>query len=145
MTTLQDVIDRLQTLNAGISGVTSAPQALPSIINQADLPLAMTVARGATWSDYSGSTMRHKRTLEVMFYVKQVGSGNLDDGVTDVNTLLDAVGKAYGAEMHSDDCKYLRTAIPFTDSGHVILEYGGETFHGFTVTLVISIPSDYTT
>jgi len=146
MTTLQDVIDRLQTLNASIPGVTSAPQSLPSILNQADLPLAMTVARGATWSDYSGSTMRQKRTLEVQFYVKQVGSGNLDDGVVEVNALLDAVGRAYAAEMHTGDCGYLQTAIPWIDSGHTtILEYGGESFHGFTVTLEISIPSKYTT
>lgn len=140
--TIQTTVSALQSLHAGITGVTSAPVALPITIDPRRLPLVFSWP-GPTapdgWAGNAGDWYRVRRTYVVRCYVAEVtadGSTQDDAGYQAASLLLQRFGVAYmedpnigGAVAHIG---------PVLDSGVAILDYGGKDYHGFEFRLDIT-------
>ena len=89
----------IQTVNAAVTGVTSAPTAMPGSLNTAALPLAITIPGPAEWSNQSDGFAFQFRTYYVRFYVKPIAQDvTADGGFQDAMTLIQSVGDAYIAD-----------------------------------------------
>jgi len=89
----------IQTVNAAISGVTSAPTAMPGSLTTAMLPLAITIPGPAEWQNNSDGWGFQFRTYYVRFYVKPIAQDVVPDGgFQDAVTLIQAAGDAYMAD-----------------------------------------------
>jgi len=89
----------IQAVNAAITGVTSAPTTLPSSLNTAMLPCAITIPGPCEWANESDGMGKQFRTYFVRFYVKPIAQDiTADGGFQDCLTLLQAVGAAYMAD-----------------------------------------------
>lgn len=97
--TVSATITAYQTLHAAITGVKSAPTAMPQTLNTSDLPLAFTWP-GPTieqngWTP-SANWYTHRRFYIVRCYVKPIAQGTgFDDGYQSAVTLLQRFGEAY--------------------------------------------------
>ncbi len=86
----------IQTVNAAITGVTSAPTTMPASITTASLPLAITLPGPAEWQNNSDGWGFQFRTYLVRFYVCPVGQDiTADGGYQDCLTLIQSVGDKY--------------------------------------------------
>lgn len=86
----------IQAVNAAVSGVTSAPTAMPASLNTADLPLAITIPGPCEWANQSDGHAFQFRTYYVRFYVNPISQDiPADGGFQDAMTLIQAVGNAY--------------------------------------------------
>ena len=97
--TISATITAYQTLHAAITGVTSAPTAMPMSLNTSDLPLAFTwpgpTIEQRGWTPYGG-WYEHRRFYIVRCYVKPIAQGTgFDDGYQTALTLLQRFGTAY--------------------------------------------------
>ena len=86
----------IQTVNAAITGVTSAPTAMPGSLTTAALPLAITVPGPAEWDNASDGWGHQFRTYIVRFFVKPIAQDvTADGGFQESLTLLQAAGDKY--------------------------------------------------
>ena len=86
----------IQTVNAAITGVTSAPTAMPGSLNTADLPLAITIPGPAEWQNNSAGWGFQFRTYFVRVYVKPISQDVVaDGGFQDAMTLIQRFGDKY--------------------------------------------------
>jgi hypothetical protein len=133
----------IQTMHAGISGVTSAPLALPVTIDARRLPLVF-VWPGPTsvdgWQAMAG-WYKHVRTYIVRCYVAEVSEVDeqVDTGYQAALPLLQRFGEAYMTPANQN----LTGAVahlgpPITDSGIGVLEYGATFYHGFEYRLTVT-------
>jgi len=89
-------ITGIQTVNAGITGVTSAPTAMPSSPTTASLPLAITIPGPCEWVPESDGWGYQFRTYFVRFYVSPIAQDvAADGGFQRAVTLIQAVGDEY--------------------------------------------------
>lgn len=89
----------IQTVNAAITGVTSAPSAMPGSLNTAMLPFAITIPGPCEWVAQSAGFGHQFRVYMVRFYVSPIAQDvTADGGFQDACTLIQAVGDAYIAD-----------------------------------------------
>ena len=89
----------IQTVNAAITGVTSAPTAMPASLTTAVLPLAITIPGPAEWLNESANFGFQFRTYYVRVYVKPISQDIVaDGGFQDTMTLIQRFGDAYLAD-----------------------------------------------
>ncbi len=90
-------VTALQTLHAGISGVKSAPTAMPSNLSTGALPIALVWPGPGEWSLQAMGLKRQERTYEVRVFVQPVAEGiaGPDAGYQACLSLLEAFGQAY--------------------------------------------------
>lgn len=128
-------ITAFQTLHAGITGVTSAPEKLPATLDKDRLPLVFTwpgqTMQGEGWKA-GGGWYIHRRQYVVRCYVALVSQKNtgIDDGYQEVVPLLQRFGEAYMGNVNlSGAVAHIGENI--SDSGASILVYAGTEYHGF--------------
>jgi len=139
--TIATVIAAIQGVNEGISGIRSAPTAIPGKLNTADLPMMLCFVgpgeplRVADWS-------LHRRTFYIRCYVKPVAQDIYPDaGYSEAYGLLQSVIEEYlsditlgGAVQHmGTGARYGPPTME--DSGIIVLEYAGTAYHGFEITI----------
>lgn len=124
------VIAALQGRHALLSGVTSAPVALPSGLNSAALPLAITLPGSCTWERNRLGGLTQNREYAVRVYVALVAQGaGIDEGFSKTTALIETFGDSYASSRAAGTGYQIQ--LPITDSGHVLLAWGQEQCHGF--------------
>jgi len=132
------VIAAIQTVNAAITGVTSAPTAMPAALNDTDLPCALTMVESFTWSEQAVGLSRRDATYAVRVLVKAVAQGqSIDEGYQNVLTLLQAFWDKYAAE--NDGGRFGGKVEQITEfSGDIApLTFAGISYQGFTIRLKV--------
>lgn len=131
------VVTALQTRHTGLSGVTLAPATLPGSISPAMLPLAITIPGEATWTrERIGLAAIQQRQYIVRVYAAAVNSGaGLDEGFAKATALLETFGDSYAASRAAGTGYQIMA--PYTDSGHLILPWGENQYHGFEFRLTV--------
>lgn len=133
------VISAIQGVNIGITGITSAPTAIPGKLNTADLPMALVFVDRGEVTRVSDFTL-HFRTFRVAVYVKPVVLDvKPDAGYSEAYTLLQRFIEEYesditfgGAVEHTG--RGARYDPPtFEDDGVQVLDYAGTAYHGFQI------------
>ena len=140
---ISTVIDAVQTIHGNITGITSAPTALPGALNTSELPFVFTWPGPAEWNKYSSTTANHIRTYIVRVYVWPVAQGEgVDEGYQDCLPLLQAFGEEYlsditlgGAVEHIGTGTALEPPT-CSDTGVTVLDYAGIDYHGFEFTFM---------
>lgn len=91
------MISALQTVHKTITGVTSAPTAMPSNLNTAVQPIVLVWPGEATWAPQALGYDRQDRTYEVRCYVQPVGQDKAgpENGYAACITLLQRFGEKY--------------------------------------------------
>lgn len=137
--TIATVITAIQTINAGITGVKTAPVTIPGRLNSADLPMAL-VFVGPGAPERVSSFSIHFRTFYVRFYVKPISQDiKPDAGYSQAYGLLQTVLETYlsditlgGAVQHiGRGARYNPPTLE--DNGIQALEYAGTVYHGFEI------------
>ena len=134
---VSSVITALQAKHATLSGVTSAPTAVPASLNTADLPMIITLPGPATWNHAAMALPRTERTYVVRCYIDAVAQGlGVDEGYQSTVTMIQTMGDAYKVwqNWNSTNFEQIRTV---SDEGHQILNYAGVDYHGCTFQLSI--------
>lgn len=131
------VVTALQSRHTALSGVTLAPATLPASISPAMLPLVITIPGEATWARARiGGYAVQARVYIVRVYAAAVNSGaGLDEGFAKATALLETFGDSYAAS-HAAGTGY-QIEPPYTDSGHLILVWGENQYHGFEFRLPV--------
>jgi hypothetical protein len=98
--TIATTVTAFQALHATITGIVSAPTAMPQAIDTAELPLVFTwpgpTYEADGWQSQPGLWYTHRRVYIVRCYVKPIAQGRgFDDGYQTALTLLQAFGTAY--------------------------------------------------
>ena len=76
-----DVLSSLQTVNATITGVTSAPTDFPAVLNSSDLPMALSYPEAAEYGRYAREGLSESRSWFVRLYVQPISQGRgVDEG-----------------------------------------------------------------
>lgn len=129
------IIAALQAKNLAVSGVTSAPTALPGSLSGVRLPVSLIVPGPAQHHPTRVGATHTVREYQMRFYVTPIAQGEgYHGGHTSLVTVLDAVVAAYIA---TPSVTGGRMQQRFSDTGHEIMEYAGIAYHGFTVTVTI--------
>lgn len=131
------VASALQTINATITGITSAPTTMPGALNPADLPMVLVQPGPAVHTDVSMRHLRTDRTWYGWVYVKKVGSGlGVDEGYQDAITLLSRFYTEYITQEHTSnaawDCLHY-VADRGVRSDFALYETSQERYWGFVV------------
>ena len=135
-------ITAIQTVNAAITGITSAPTAIPGKLNTASLPIALCFVGPGESTEVSDFGKQH-RTFYVRVYVKPITQDIYPDaGYSEAYGLLQTFIETYLSDItFSAAIDHLgrgamRNAVPTVeDSGIVALEYAGTLYHGFEITI----------
>ena len=98
---ISTTLTALQTLHAGIAGITSAPTAIPSNLSTAVLPIALVWPGEADWRPAAVGLKRREREYIVRVFVQPVGQDRAgpDPGYQDCITLLELFGQAYQDDL----------------------------------------------
>jgi hypothetical protein len=131
---VQTTISALQTKHATITGMKSAPTAMPSVLNTADLPMALVWPADAEWSLQAMGLRRQDRLYIVRVFVAPVAQDRpVDGGYQRCLPLIEAFGQAYqadttlgGAVDHINDCRDMGIS-----GGGYELTWGGMPYWGF--------------
>ena len=132
------IYEKLCSVNLGSSGILTAPTAIPTALNESELPCAITIPGPAEWNEHAVGFHRQVRTYIIRVYVKPVALGKgVDEGYQACLAPLNALGLKY-----LDDLSLGNTVDeirqPFTDSGIQVLEYAGVAYHGFEFKLEVT-------
>ena len=137
--TIATQIAAIQAVNAGISGIASAPTAIPGKLNTAQLPMMLVFVgpgRPERVSDFS----LHFRDFYIRCYVKPVAQDIYPDaGYSEAYGLLQSVIEEYlsditfgGAVQHTGTgARYSPPTME--DGGIQAMEYAGTLYHGFEI------------
>lgn len=137
--TIASVITAIQGINAGISGIKTAPTTIPGALRSADLPM-MLVFVGPGEPERVSDFSLHFRTFWVRCYVKPISQDTKPDaGYSEAYTLLQRVIETYlsditfgGAVQHAG--RGARFDPPtLEDSGIQAMPYAGTLYHGFEI------------
>lgn len=142
-------IGLIQTINASITGMTSAPQLASYPIGEltdANLPTAITWPSSGTWRPYAGDQYEHDGFYDIWVYVARAFAENLVAAKTTMIGLIDNFGKKY-----TDKDTYIGTDPQFilavgpplvrvrgsslftyqSNDNDFIVAYAGVAYHGF--------------
>lgn len=136
---IRTVIAAIQGINDDISGVRSAPTAIPGKLNTADLPMALVFVGPGEVTRVADFSL-HFRTFYVRVYVKPVSLDvKPDAGYSEAYDLLQSFIEEYesditlgGVVQHMG--RGARFDPPtFEDSGVQVLQYADTSYHGFEI------------
>lgn len=136
------VASALQTINATITGITSAPTAMPAHLNPPDLPMVLMYPGPAEHTDMSMRHLRSDRLWYGWVFVKKVGSGRgVDEGYQDALAFLSRFYTKYITQEHTDNAawnclRYVRDQGIRADFG--LHETGADNYWGFIFELMIT-------
>lgn len=135
------VINTLQALHATVTGVVSAPTAMPASLNTADMPIVLTFPAECTWGMLTaGSLRRQDRVYKVRCYVApSVQGAGVDEGYQQCLPIIQAMAEAYLAAM----AWTTSTATVFINSVQDMgldgqLMFAGTAYRGFEFRLTVS-------
>lgn len=130
---------KLCALNATATGINYAPTNVPMVINESELPIAITEAGPATWNEHANGLYRQFRTYTIRVYVKPIGQGIGDEGYQNSLPILDALGSIYVRNPTLDSTvDHIGDMGEFSDSGIVLMDFGEMKYYGFTITLNVT-------
>lgn len=91
-----DIYEDLQTINAALSEIKTAPTRFPAVLNDSDLPMAVAYPEDAEHRPASTKTARRWRNWAIRVYVKAAPLGaGIDEGFQDTMPIVDALVDAY--------------------------------------------------
>lgn len=128
---------------AGSSGIVSAPTAMPTALNAAELPCAIVIPGPCRWNEHAIGLYRQERTYYVNVFVLPVAQGQgVDEGFQKALPILHALGYTLLQNpdlndtvdrIGSDDGR-----TSFTDGGiRGDMGFAGTEYHGFQVVLPV--------
>ena len=135
---IQSTYETIQTINAGVEGIRTAPTQMPTALNAADLPCALAIPGGAHWDSQAISLKRQDRSWTVRVYVLPIAQGaGVDEGYQATLPILQALGARYlgdltlgGTVDHIDN---------LADGGvRGDLTFGSVAYHGFEFTFSVT-------
>lgn len=133
---ISSVIAAMQTIHASISGVTSAPTAIPGALNTAALPTVIMLPGPGEWLNLTTdhTLARQVRDYHVNVYVAPIAQGEgIDEGYQTTLTLLQLFGDEYVSDITGGGAFEQMRII--RDTGHTVLRYADIDYHGFTFIL----------
>lgn len=134
-------IAALQTKHLAISGINSAPTAMPANLEKVRLPCVLIWPGDASWDLGAVGLKRQERMYIVRTYVQKVGSGiaGIDPGYQACIDLIDDFGDAYLSDLGLSNT--VDTMITIIDSGvsggSFELTWGEVPYWGFVYRLTI--------
>lgn len=129
---------QIQALVAASSGIVSAPTAMPTALNDPDLPCGICIPGQATWEEHAVGLFRQNRLYTLRVFVKPISQGaGLDEGYQLVLPILQAIGDTFNRDPtltntvdHIDNIR---------DSGvRGDMEYAGAVYHGFELSFTVT-------
>ena len=115
-----DVVDALQTIHGAVTGVTTAPTAMPAALNPGDLPMTLTYPGPAEHIELSFHHQGTERIYLVWLYVKPIGQGEgVDEGYQKCLPFLQRFRDAY-AENREATANWKKLRL-IADSGVELL------------------------
>jgi len=111
-----DVVDALQTIHGAVTGVTTAPTAMPGHLNPGDLPMSLTYPGPAEHIGISFDYQSTERIYLHRLYVAPIGAGEgVDEGYQKCLPFLQRCRDAY-AENRSKAMHWYKLQV-INDSG----------------------------
>jgi hypothetical protein len=139
--TIATQITAIQGVNAGITGIKTAPTTIPGKLNTADLPMMLCFVGPGEPERVSDFSL-HFRTFYIRCYVKPITQDVYPDaGYSEAYGLLQSVIEEYlsditfgGAVQHMGrGARYNPPTME--DNGIQVLNYAGTDYHGFEITI----------
>ena len=125
-------ITALQDLNAAITGVKLAPIAMPSTVNNADLPFVFVWPGEARHTLHATAWREVRRQYIVRCFVKPMGQGKgIDEGYQDAITMLQRFVEAYTSATAVNLSGAVAHITDIIDDGVGVIPYAGVQYHGF--------------
>jgi len=137
ISTFATVISGIQTVNAAITGVTSAPTEQPASINTADLPLVLVDVATCASDRPAAGLKRRVTTYAIKCFVQPLAQGEgIDEGYQDKLALLGRFHDQYldqmtGGNLFGETVEQL--VPPFVSESDRPLEMAGTLYHGFVI------------
>ena len=139
---LSDTLGYLQTINAGVSGIKSAPTKYPRVFNTAQLRMILTWPDACDWMHITaGDLRRQDRVWRLECYVTPLTQGQGIDGpIQDCMELLLLLAEEYldvdNLLLNSSSPQvFIQTdGASLNDDGYQVLRYPpgeGTAYHGF--------------
>jgi hypothetical protein len=137
---VQSTYEKIQTLNRAITGIVTAPTAMPTSLNAAALPCALTIPGPAQWDTQAIGLPRQLRTYAIRVYVLPISQGaGVDEGFQKVLPILQAFGNYYLSQPGQTLGGTVDHIDSIADSGvKGDLTFGGVAYHGFEFTLSVT-------
>lgn len=128
---VETVVPRLQTILAGITGVTKAYDRLPGTLNAADLPTFLIMPGEATQKiKTAGGWMEEERVYKLLLYVKPLSLDSFNQAMNDVRPFFRRVQERFVAAWQLDALDSVMWAHLDSDSGVVPMVYGRAEYAG---------------
>lgn len=129
--TLTQIVTGMQAFHAAITGVTTAPSAMPSQINPASFPLVVTIPGEGVWNEHAVGLQRQERDMVVRCFVAPIQTGaGVDEGFQECLTLMQAFGTAYLTDQTLGGV--VEVISELRDNGlDGRLDWGGVLYRGF--------------
>lgn len=127
---VDSVIPRLQTINAAITGITRAYDALPGALNKADLPAFLILPGAAEQSQMTRQGAIEERTYTLLLYVQPLALETFNQAYNDARVFFRRVQDAYAAAYRLNSLSGVVDAWLEGDSGVQPLVYGQTQYAG---------------
>ena len=128
---VETVVPRLQTILAGITGVTKAYDRLPGTLNAADLPVFLIVPGEATQTMKTAKGwMEEERVYNLLLYVKPLRLDSFNRPMNDVRPFFRRVQEKFVGSWQFGSLESVMFAHLESDSGVVPLVYGRAEYAG---------------
>lgn len=112
------ILGILQTLNATVTGVTSAPTDFPSVLNPSDMPMALSYPEGANYERYAVEGHSERRTWYVRLYVQPITHGaGVDEGFSNTIGFIDLFRNVYRLTAYQKGTDWWSEMQLISDSG----------------------------
>jgi len=138
--TLLATYEKIQSIAGDVSGITSAPTAMPTALNSVSLPCVLTFPGPAEWNEHARGLYRQARTYYVRLYVKPVAEGlGIDEGYQASLSLINDLGDAFVRNPTLDSTvDHIGEQGEFSDGGKTVLEFAGILYHGCEIQLQVT-------
>ena len=121
----------LQAAHLTITGIASAPTAMPAALNTATLPIALTFPSAAEWNEQAIGLKRQFREYIIRVYVNPAAQGEgVDEGFQECLPIIQAFGEYYLGHLTLTDA--VDHIGDIRDEGIGILPFAGVDYRGFT-------------
>lgn len=139
--TVLTTLEALQTLHLSVDGISAAPTAMPSNLDQVTLPCALVWPGEATWDMQAVGLKRQERIYLVRVYVQPVAEGiaGPDAGYQLCAGLVEKVGAAYLADLSLGGAVDHINAVRDSgvSGGGFELKWGGVDYWGFVYRVTV--------
>lgn len=129
---------KIQTMVSQTTSAITAPSAMPTQLNTAHMPIALTFPAEADWELQAISYKRQNRTFKIRVYVKPVALGKgVDEGYQAVMPVLQAVGNKFLSSSGLSLENTVDHIDSIRDTGVGVLAFGETTYHGFEFSFTV--------